>query len=114
MVAVNYDLLSKCVCYLLLFFCLDGRVSLLKFHEKMPLIFLNIQPVISEVACGKEHVLFLSEGGQVFSYGCGRYIYFSTYSKFMFMSVELRFEQFYKCRSMPEILRDLNFALMFN
>lgn len=49
----------------------DGLVCLLNVGTKSPLIPLQIQSPVVQVACGKEHILFLSESGQLFSYGCG-------------------------------------------
>ncbi|XP_055946433.1 E3 ISG15--protein ligase HERC5-like isoform X2 [Argiope bruennichi] len=49
----------------------DGKVFKFKYEEKPCLEELIVPVPIKEIACGKEHVLLLSEFGTVFSYGFG-------------------------------------------
>ncbi|CAL1296197.1 unnamed protein product [Larinioides sclopetarius] len=49
----------------------DGRVFNLKCGEKTYLKELVVPNLVKEIACGKEHVLLLSDFGTVFSYGSG-------------------------------------------
>ncbi|XP_054718760.1 RCC1 domain-containing protein 1-like [Uloborus diversus] len=49
----------------------DGEVFSVCFDEKFPSNLLPMRWIICEVACGKEHVLLLSDSGQVISFGNG-------------------------------------------
>ncbi|KFM83107.1 putative E3 ubiquitin-protein ligase HERC3, partial [Stegodyphus mimosarum] len=49
----------------------SGEVFIINLQEKVTAILLPMPQPITEVACGKEHVLILSNSGQVFSYGFG-------------------------------------------
>lgn len=49
----------------------DGKVFIIEMKEKPPLKPLTMPMPIKEIACGKEHVLLLSNFGTIFSYGSG-------------------------------------------
>ncbi|GFU25928.1 RCC1 domain-containing protein 1 [Nephila pilipes] len=49
----------------------DGKVFIFEMKEMSPLKPLIMPMPIKEIACGKEHVLLLSNFGTLFSYGAG-------------------------------------------
>ncbi|XP_035204637.1 RCC1 domain-containing protein 1-like isoform X2 [Stegodyphus dumicola] len=49
----------------------SGEVFNINLEQKVTAILLPMPQPIAEVVCGKEHVLILSNSGQVFSYGVG-------------------------------------------